>query len=559
MFRFLTSALNLTTKMTDALKKIPFHPLLFALFPVLSLLANNAFEVRIADASRALLLLAMAGGLLLGISVLLRERRHMAAMASTAAITLFFSYGHFYEWGRHLTGWTLGVVRHRYLLPATLCLVIALVLFLRARPGWAENLTPGLNAASLVLVLIPLTGVVRSEIEFIRATSPSQDSGSAACEVEGYRFGDESSTEGAARDPDIYYIILDAYARHDVLESTYNFDNRPFLEALEERGFYVAYGSQSNYANTGLSLASSLNMDYHNFPEDIAKSENPTQHWPSLSRSKVRRLLECRGYYVAAFDSGYYWSGWRDADLFLNPTSGRKETTALAGLNAFEAQLVNTTILRVAVDAAIALPSFLSPDIQNPADEHRQRILYAFDTLEGSVSALPSPKFVFAHIVSPHTPFVFGPDGEWRDVEGPFTLVEREATSVLESEAYPAQVQYINKRILSAVDALLASYPSERQPVILIQADHGTGSGEVDRMRILNAYYLPDGGDRHLHNTISPVNSFRVVFNHYFGANFELLPDVSCYSTYDHLYDFRVITNPLNEEANGEDLAGVCR
>ena len=62
--------------------------------------------------------------------------------------------------------------------------------------------------------------------------------------------------------PDIYYIILDAYGRSDVLQTTYGIDNSVFLSQLQELGFYVAECSMSNYAQTELSLSSSLNLNY---------------------------------------------------------------------------------------------------------------------------------------------------------------------------------------------------------------------------------------------------------------------------------------------------------
>jgi hypothetical protein len=40
--------------------------------------------------------------------------------------------------------------------------------------------------------------------------------------------------------PDVYYFILDSYTRADLLKEAYGYDNSPFLDALRERGFYVA-------------------------------------------------------------------------------------------------------------------------------------------------------------------------------------------------------------------------------------------------------------------------------------------------------------------------------
>jgi hypothetical protein len=64
------------------------------------------------------------------------------------------------------------------------------------------------------------------------------------------------------RYPDIYYIILDGHARSDILAELYGYDNNWFVDSLRQRGFYVADRSRTNYAQTYLSLASTLNMTY---------------------------------------------------------------------------------------------------------------------------------------------------------------------------------------------------------------------------------------------------------------------------------------------------------
>jgi hypothetical protein len=50
-------------------------------------------------------------------------------------------------------------------------------------------------------------------------------------------------------------------------------------------------------------------------------------------------------------------------------------------------------------------------------------------------------------------------------------------------------------------------------------------------MGIMNAYHFPQGGNSLLYPSISPANTFRVIFNYYFGADFELVDDRSYYST----------------------------
>jgi hypothetical protein len=50
-------------------------------------------------------------------------------------------------------------------------------------------------------------------------------------------------------------------------------------------------------------------------------------------------------------------------------------------------------------------------------------------------------------------------------------------------------------------------------------------------MAILNAYYLPDADTSFLYDKISPVNSFRVLFNAYFNTGYEILPDRSYFTS----------------------------
>ena len=49
--------------------------------------------------------------------------------------------------------------------------------------------------------------------------------------------------------------------------------------------------------------------------------------------------------------------------------------------------------------------------------------------------------------------------------------------------------------------------------------------GKDDWRMVLNAVYLPNNGEALLYDSISPANTFRVIFNHYFDTNFDLLED----------------------------------
>jgi len=241
----------------------------------------------------------------------------------------------------------------------------------------------------------------------------------------------------------------------------------------------------------------------------------------------VRQVLESMGYTIVAFDSGYSWTMIPDADFFLQPfRASTFHMGLLSGFNEFEAMLIDTSAGVLVTDATLKLPEVLAPEI-GLKKMHRERILYTLDQLP-KIPPQPGPKFIFAHIGSPHTPYVFGPDGE---------MVGRDIVGI---EGYQDQVTYLNKRMIPILQQIIAD--SAQPPIIIIQADHGgINFNPDDRMRILNAYYLPDGGEQVLYQGISPVNTYRLLFNYYFGTHYPQLEDISYYSDYDIPYDFTVM------------------
>jgi hypothetical protein len=158
-------------------------------------------------------------------------------------------------------------------------------------------------------------------------------------------------------------------------------------------------------------------------------------------------------------------------------------------------------------------------------------------------------------MVTPHHPFVFGAGGE--DVspyEGEFRFGDRvgatrDAAPGQRSrdyiEAYRAQASYVSARLHAAIAEILRR--SATPPIIVVQGDHGPNSmnGPLDvreRFPILNAYHLPDGGTERLYATITPVNTFRAILDHYFGARHDPLPDRSYRTSYRDPFRFQTVT-----------------
>jgi len=121
-------------------------------------------------------------------------------------------------------------------------------------------------------------------------------------------------------------------------------------------------------------------------------------------------------------------------------------------------------------------------------------------------------------------------------------------------EGYRNQLAFVNKRLQIAIDEILLQ--SSHPPIIIVQADHGPDARLdfgwkiqntylPERMSILNAYYFPDQDYEALYEDITPVNTFRIIFNNYFGTDYELLGDKSYFSRWNSPYLFVDVTDEV--------------
>lgn len=494
------------------LRKFPLYPILFSIFPVLSLAAYNIDEISLDVIPRPLFVFLLVGLLLFGVAKLMFRDWHRAALTVAVILFFFFIYGQVYNVLEDVTIRGISLFRHRTLLPLfILLLVVSLVLVARYRNR--PNSSPyGLNLLSITLLVYPVFQIASNNIQQWSAE----------------RVVNASSNQVATNtnQPDIYYIILDAYGRADVLQNLLGYDNSNFLAALRQRGFYVADCSQANYAYTEFSLTSSLN---YNYLDQLDVSHSRAERIALLKHSAIRSFLDSEGYEIVAFPTGWAFTEWKDADLYVDYQ--RPVTT----LTEFETLVLDTTMFRVVSD-------FRSSN-QADASHKDLRRLRVFSLLENikKVTRWDGNLFVFAHLVVPHLPYTFGPIGEVPTFQG------KDATYEEIAAAYVDQVKFVNKEILDVIDTLIQN--SEIPPVIIVQGDHGPlpdlTEKPAERLPILNAYYLPGVPmDRILYPAISPVNSFRVVLNSYFEQNLPLLEDLSYFGPEDDRNENQLVPNP---------------
>jgi hypothetical protein len=500
----------------------PVHPLLFAVYNVVFLWGINVSLVGWRE-GLFLCVVAVTIAAIMEVlcTVILRERLAGALLASLV-VMITFTYGRVYDVivGINVGGVLIG--RHRFLL-----LACAVLLVMVGRVLWRSRRSFVTTTAAFTvaaLCLLTLAAIPMGRHVAARVASPSAEQSEV-----------QRSLTGSHARPDIYYIIADSYGAASTLDEVYGFSNEPFLQALRERGFYVAEKSRSNYMTTELSLTSSLAMNYIVAPRSRFALKAPVlpDRVGQLRSVAAIRFVQRQGYAILNLKplNLSEWARLRVVGKILPSLQW----------NSLSLELVRSSILTELVG------KFMPQNVR--------------EIFLGTVGALfeardnPGPKFVFMHLWPPHPPFVFTASGAPRAPSNLENFADR--------AGYIDQLQFVNKTLLAVIDSLLSG-PTGK-PIIILQGDHGPASAGGswrapslalirERLPILNAYRVPRR-ECPFYPTVTPVNSFRIIFNCVFNARLRLLPDSSFWSPPRLLYEFRNVTALLSSgdsAAHGE-------
>ncbi len=510
-------------------RQVILHPLFIAAYPVFFLYHANSeafdFSVVVTPLATSLVLTLL---LWWGISHLTRDKKRSAIYTSVLVLGTY-SFGPLHEFignfsfAQGLEAVSLGT---RLVISSFAIVLVSAVLCFKLNKHVGAA-TYAVNIVAAVLVCVPLgqTAAMTVQRLQLRQFVPDRSSFDAV----------PPSMLETEDPPDIYFIVLDGYAQSEFLADEYDFDNSRFLGFLADKGFRVTPKSWANYPWTIVSLTSTLNFAYLHEPLgwELKRFTDRRLMRSLLQENRTVRNLRAAGYTIVAFDGEYYEADLRNVDRTVGewwfPNSFLIGYLQMTPLPALLRQLRWPVLYSL----------------------HRERILYTVEHLP-DVAAMPSPKFVFAHIYFGHPPFVFGRQGE--PVNRAWTYSWEDAPGVGEEEyiqGYRDQVHYLNGKMEAAITRILAE--SERPPIIILQGDHGpalhmsTVLADMDvreRYSIFNAYLLPDGGDENLYDSISPVNTFRVLFNHYFGTDYPLLEDKAFYVPFLEIYNFTLVSRP---------------
>ena len=478
----------------------PYAALIFPAVTVLILAANNLGQILFSAVWRTLLIsLAFALGLILLSWLFLRDLTRAGIMAFLVGF-FTLTYGHFFDLmdGRVIGNWVIGT--HLYMLILWGILFGVSTYFLVFRLKNSENLSHILNFVVLALLIFQIGKITVNEVKVGIANAQTEQD-----EFDPTLLHLETSTNS----PDVYFILLDKYGRSDALKAYFNYDNSDFIQGLKDLGFWVADCSRSNYSFTVMSLASQLNMDY---VEHLTDTPNLKTTSALINNNVVHQAFKDTGYTTIAFDMGFSWGNMKSFDHYYDTYPEDLNTWYM---NPFEILYLKSTIgILVFEDKSELGVQVTLSDLERKAE----RTNLILDVLP-DIPRIPGPKFVHAHIVSPHPPYVFNADGS----------LNPDAEDTTEKEGYPAQLAYLEPRILADVQQIIER--SKRPPIIIIEGDHAFDDKYVTSN--LLALYLPDGGTEGLDEHMTLINVFPYIFNTYFGTNIQYFPDLSYTHTKD--------------------------
>jgi hypothetical protein len=489
----------------------PVHPVFFALVPTLTLFSSNLTLLPGGLVWRPFAVSIAFALAVWTVSTALFRNWEKGAVCASVFVVGFFFYSRVIQ---------LFSAPGNAVTATVYCVVLAV---LGSLAGWKFKATKLLNVFSVVLV-----GLFLSQV-FLGLTKPTKNKSLAGIQA----------AKSVGKLPDVYYVILDGHGREDVLREMYGVEKNTLAQGLRERGFFVADKAHSNYVQTELSLASSLNMSH--LSDVIATDPGENNRGPfdrAIDTNLVQRDFAYLGYELIGITTGF------PAISFPQARTGY---VVRSGFSLLETALIQTTPL--AESDKIGESQFLA---------RRRWLTNAYDALGDLSGESVKPKMVVAHILAPHPPFVFGPNGEM--IRGSKSFTYADGSDYKDANPggnyvslYAGQEQYIAKLTLKAVDTILAR--SKVKPIIIIQGDHGPKS-KLDQnvlsktdinecFPILNAYYGPESLTKRLYPEITPVNSFRLVLSDLTGQEMKLLPDRSYYSPFGKPMELTDVTDRL--------------
>ena len=427
-------------------------------------------------------------------------------------IILVFFYGHIYNLLNTGILVDAEIGRHRYLMIMSLVVfIIGTVLIIKTQIK-LDNLNIIINVIAITLIIITIPNFTYGSISTLEANEEMQ--------LERHeKIYELKNTDilNSTEKPDVYYILVDGYGGTKRMKEDLNFDNYEFLSELTNRGFFAPDSSSGNYPSTKWQMTSIFSMNYLPSKE---KEQSDQEYYSSISgifrNNEVMRNFHHLDYEIISFQTK---GSITQQFSFNDQTFCQQEQLKQSK---FTKMILRTTII-----------SYFNNQIV--VNAYRESVLCGFSEISNLTEKNDKPIFVFMHLAISHPPYVFGPNGEY--VFG--GKVQTEEGSFVDEEKYVDSIKFVNKKILEVTENILRN---NENSIIIIQSDHGYDFGInyenpsdlslKQRFSTLNAIYLPYGNEDVFYEGITPVNTFRIIFNEYFNASYQILEDRMYYHPY---------------------------
>jgi hypothetical protein len=500
-------------RLAALLGRVPIHPVLLAAWPALALWAANVREATPGEVWPVVWLPAAVAVVVWLVLGALMRSAHRGALATSVAVVVLLNAG-------QPSGGQPGTTA---LAVSVIAVVTAVVVTWQLGQGPVMPLTAVGNVIAVVLVALALPPI-------LSAWGPGSS---------GTQVADRPDDVGGLAGRDIWYIIPDRYPRADTLQQVFAFDNRPFLDGLEERGFQVQSRALANYPKTAHSLGSSWNLEL--IQDLIPEPPDDGSDWQPLYRllrdHRLGHILTDAGYEYIHL--GTWWS----------PTA--TATSADRVLRYDTRSEFGTVWQSLTVWPAVVGATAEDPRSLTLRERNRLYSAYQFDMLDRLAEEnTTQPRFVLAHITVPHEPYVFDADGS--------LVTQEQQRARTREENFLNQVVYLNSR-LDALFGQLTSGPPETWPVIVLKSDEGphprtrsgpaydwlAGSDEAlwEKLRTISAVLLPES-DVVIPEDLTAVNMWRLVLDATIGTEFGLIDDpIYGFPSESRLYDLVDVTD----------------
>jgi hypothetical protein len=315
----------------------------------------------------------------------------------------------------------------------------------------------------------------------------------------------------SCKKPDIFYMIFDAYASSNHLKNEYGYSNQAIEDYLHNKGFYIVKDSKSNYNYTAFSIGSSLNMNYIKNVDTLNRTRD-RQYLPALKlsyKNDVAVFLQNEGYRIlnhSLFDFDSHPTTIKNIDLWkirklydnynLLFKLDREIGYHFHGENF---RLFNNDLYSV----------------NTPLNRKRLHSEVLKEVMTSIKLKTGDPKFVYGHFLGPHPPYFYDSTGKLFGSSQPSKEV-----------AYLHQIAFSNNIIKQITDSIMVY--SNRPTIIIFQGDHGMSFDEPANPKEyfpnFSALYFSNRNYGLLTDSTHNVNTFRIVFNTFFGQEMELLP-----------------------------------